>query len=745
AFTHLTGYTLEECIGQSPRDLIHSGLETTMFFENLWETITAGKTWHSEVINRRKDGTLYTEEQTVTPVRNEAGEITHFISIKQDISDRKRAEARINHLNVELSRWVHERSVQLDQTQIRMEAILNYSMDGLLLAWTDCHIQQTNPAFNTLLGCQPGAYLNQSLLNLIPPDERSRVEGVLQVVVGEQTGKRLEIPIIRLDGTSFEAELSIGYVHAGAEQAAGFVCAIRDITERNQTQRALAEERNLLRTLIDTAPEFIYIKDTQHRFILSNSAHAEARGHTRPEEMIGKTDADYFAPEHAEQFKAEEEDIFRTGIPMIDYEQPSRGVRDEDIWISLNKVPLRNLKGEIIGLVCITHDITERKQAEDALRRSEEQLRESQRILQTVLDTIPVRVFWKDRHSMYLGCNQLFSQDAGITDTAAIIGKHDRDLPWSESEIEIYLARDEEVMGSGIPVLAYETTNTLADGTQITVQANKLPLRDAQGQVIGLIGAYTDITERKRAEDALRQSEERLRESQQMLQSVLDTIPIGVFWKDRDSVYQGCSRHYAEDAGLTSPAEIIGKRDHDLPWAGDKADNYIRSDREILDKGTPKIAFEDQRWIARDKPIWTTTTKVPLRNRDGQIVGILGAYMDITQRIEAENQLRLYAAEVADLYNNAPCGYHSLDANGLIVRINDMELKWLGYTREEVQGKLSFMDIATAKSKQTFAENFPVFMKRGWVADLEMEFIRKDGSIIPTLVSATAIYDEQGK
>jgi PAS domain S-box-containing protein len=106
--------------------------------------------------------------------------------------------------------------------------------------------------------------------------------------------------------------------------------------------------------------------------------------------------------------------------------------------------------------------------------------------------------------------------------------------------------------------------------------------------------------------------------------------------------------------------------------------------------------------------------------------------------------LREHANELAELYNQAPCGYHSLDKNGVFVRINDTELKMLGYARDEIVGKKRFTDLLTAESLQTFQENFLLFQQRGWVRDLEFQMLRKDGTILPVSLSATAITDSTG-
>lgn len=117
---------------------------------------------------------------------------------------------------------------------------------------------------------------------------------------------------------------------------------------------------------------------------------------------------------------------------------------------------------------------------------------------------------------------------------------------------------------------------------------------------------------------------------------------------------------------------------------------------------------------------------------------------EIVEHKLAKAALQKSTEEVLDLYNNAPCGYHSLDADGNFLAINDTELKWFGYTREEVIGKLKFTDLLTPESLLTFQEKFSQFKQRGWVHELEFKMRRKDGTTFPVLLSATAIKDEDG-
>ncbi len=149
---------------------------------------------------------------------------------------------------------------------------------------------------------------------------------------------------------------------------------------------------------------------------------------------------------------------------------------------------------------------------------------------------------------------------------------------------------------------------------------------------------------------------------------------------------------------------------------------------------TPEIIREDEEYLKRYSQVVAEKLEEKVRE--------LEEALDL--RKKAEEELRRHAEEINDLYNNAPCGYHSLDTNGIFVRINDTELSWLGYARDEIIGKRNFSDIITPASMKVFLKHYPVFKERGWVRDLEFEMIRKDGTVIPVLLSATAIRDADG-
>jgi PAS domain S-box-containing protein len=244
----------------------------------------------------------------------------------------------------------------------------------------------------------------------------------------------------------------------------------------------------------------------------------------------------------------------------------------------------------------------------------------------------------------------------------------------------------------------------------------------------------TDITQSRQAEQAIRNSEEKFR-------AIVDQALVGIGQSDLTGRITFANDYFSVITGY-SRAELLGMRWQDLTHPDDMAQNMSFYEQVMGENQPPSF---EKRYIRRDgKTCWVSISASPLRSADGQAMGVLAIVVDITKRKQTEDSLRKSSREIEGLYNKAPCGYHSLDKDGVIRRINDTELAWLGYMRDEVIGKMKWTDLITPMSRKVFLENFPAFMKRGFVHDLEFEIIRKDGTVFTGLVNATAIYDDNG-
>jgi len=268
--------------------------------------------------------------------------------------------------------------------------------------------------------------------------------------------------------------------------------------------------------------------------------------------------------------------------------------------------------------------------------KSDAALIASHKLLQIIIDTAPVRIFWKDLDLRYLGCNPLFARDAGLSTSADLIGKDDYQMTWAD-QADLYRMDDRAVMESGIAKLAYEEPQTTPDGHEIWLRTSKVPLRGADNQVIGILGVYEDISERKQLADALRQREKYQR-------ALLDTFPFMVWLKDEQSRFLAVNQAFAVGFGWPSAQSLIGRSDVDIS-PPDLAAAYQADDRAVLDSGQSKNVEELIEIAGRR--VWFETYKSPV-SIDDRIIGTVGFARDISNRKRTELNLNM-AVEVAQM------------------------------------------------------------------------------------------------
>ncbi len=231
--------------------------------------------------------------------------------------------------------------------------------------------------------------------------------------------------------------------------------------------------------------------------------------------------------------------------------------------------------GNPVALINVALDITDRK-------RSENELRQSKQMLQLILDNIPQRIFWKDRNSIYLGCNRNFANDAGLSNPDDILGSNDYEMPWKSAEADYYRSIDTEVMNNDKPIYHIVEPQTHSDGKILWLETNKVPLHDEQGNVVGILGTYEDITERKKAEEALKESEERFR-------SLIDNMIEAALIIDWDGEIIFANNSAARLVGLNNPDQGIGKKVFDFLHPDD-TERVLQAIVSVANSSKPYVA-----------------------------------------------------------------------------------------------------------------------------------------------------------
>ncbi len=318
-----------------------------------------------------------------------------------------------------------------------------------------------------------------------------------------------------------------------------FCSLLGSTIQRKRAEKALAEERNLLRTLIDSMPDYIYAKDSDARFVLANQATSHLAGLDNPEQLIGKTALEVFPPELAPQYYADDLTILRTGRPLINREELTGDHQGKRQWVLTTKVPLQDRQGHTVGLVGVTRDVTQFKQAQEALRQAKDELElriqervaelkqtnlaletemaerkaaettltQERNLLRTLIDTVPANVYIKDTFSRFVDANTETALKLGQKSASDLIGKTDFDFFTPELAAK-YFADEQAILQSGQPMLTIEEpTFDQRTGQNLWFLTTKAPILDAHGKVTGFVGVGLDITERKQAEETQRESE----------------------------------------------------------------------------------------------------------------------------------------------------------------------------------------------------------------------------------------------
>ena len=282
--------------------------------------------------------------------------------------------------------------------------------------------------------------------------------------------------------------------------------------------RPIGDERALMRTLIDLIPDYIYAKDGAGRFVLANLAVARVMGADSPRQLIGRTDADFYSPEMAAKFRVDDESVLHGEALQEREELGTDSVAGEARWHLTTKLPVRDARGEVIGLVGISHDIHRRKLAEDEIRRLNAELDQRVRdrtadlaaerhLLRTLIDNMPDAIYAKDTESRYILVNQATA--AGVDTTPAEMLGHTVFDYYPPEQAQRFFDDDRDVMRSGRSLIGREELALdRSTGAQRWLLTTKVPLRDDGGRIVGIVGISRDIGELRRMQE-LRIAKER--------------------------------------------------------------------------------------------------------------------------------------------------------------------------------------------------------------------------------------------
>ena len=578
--------------------------------------------------------------------------------------------------------------------------------------------------------------------------------------------------------------------------------------ENESMHESLSKEKALLDTLLKTIPDAVYFKDINSKFIRASQSIIDAVGLKNMNDIVGKSDFDFFEKESATEYFEEEQSIIRSGNAIVGKIAVEKRKTGADSWSIVTKMPIKDEAGNVVGTFGISKDITEMKKLEIHNQQQKD-------FMASIIDAIPGKLFIKDHEGKMLLINKAVANAHG-TSKEQLIGKSDFDF--FDAEKARVLWAEELVVIAGKEMTSIHK-DTLVGKNQI-LQTTKIPFYIPFTGKTGILGIQNDITELKILEEEARQQseelqaqEEELRQNLEELQAIqedlmfrneeskklqdelakekylldamLKNIPDAIYFKDRRSNFIRVSDSMLALFGVNNHEELVGKSDFD--FFGEHARVAYQDEQSIMKTGSPLIDVVQREERKDGRVSWMSTTKMPLRDESGEIVGTFGISRDISKLKELEfatqeqnkelqtqeEELRqnleemqaiqddlirkneeseLLQSELAKekylldaMLKNIPDAIYFKDLHSNFIRVSDSKLKQLGMTaHESLIGKSDF-DFLGEHARVAYQDEQNIIKTGSPIIGIVQSVEQKDGSIEWKLTTKMPLRDENGE
>lgn len=463
------GYDWNELLRLTLHDVLSKEIDWTQIREDL--AARGCLTLESEAVC--KNGTQFPVDVNISIFRMN-GKLVLFMLL-WDITERKNQEKR------------------LKESEKKYHGLFEYTTDGIFVLDAHGDILDINTRMCEILDVMKSSVLKKNLFSMDLLTARSLPVVVQQFeqLLSEKIAGSYTTEIKNRQGNVLQVEISSFFLVKKDNEVDNFVLIVRDITTRNEMEEKRSEDHELLETVMENIPELVACKDDQHRFILVSKAQAAA-AHRTPEQMVGKTDFDFAAPEQAQRIVDDENAIMRSGQSIVDRLERIPCEEGSERWISVTRIPRYNVEGTIIGTMSISQDVT-------LLRQTEEEAAHNLALLQALLDTIPDSVSFKDAQNRFVIVNKALACNFRVS-PETMIGKTDFEYMPKEQAQKAF-EQDTMILQTGCSVIDSVEMITDANGAQQWISVTKVPRYDREGKVIGTLCVSRDITQWRKLQE----------------------------------------------------------------------------------------------------------------------------------------------------------------------------------------------------------------------------------------------------
>jgi PAS domain S-box-containing protein len=580
--------------------------------EKIREALRSGKNTF-EWLHRRFDGSDFMVEVSIASmVLNEK---PILFSICRDITERKQAEDA------------------LQQSNQKLEAIISASPDGIGMVSLDGKFQLISEKLIEMYGYsieQKEELLRRNVFDFIDPSNHKMLtDNIGKLLTGEKDNKLTEYVAIKEDNSRFDIEMNSTILFDSKGNPDSFLFVERNITERKNVETLLKASEIRFKTIFNEAPLGIALIDSLTGQIIEvNPMFTIVAGRTMEE----LANINWMSFTHPDDIQKDLDNMVLLNAGKISGFQMEKRyllLDGTSVWINMTIASIYVEDKAHPRHLCMIENIADRKYAEEALRTSENHLN-------TLIQTIPDLIWLKDKNGVYLSCNKMFERFFGAK-VPDIIGKTDYDFV-SKELADFFRENDCKAMDAGKPNSNEEWITFADDGHRALLDTTKAPMYDSKGAIIGVLGIGHDITDRKRSEEALRESEEKLR-------ILFDTMPNGFYRSTPEGYYVDVNPAMVKMLGYDSKEELLKAYiPTDIYVQPSERDEFQKQNIEFINK------LEEYRLKTRDgRIIYIEDNARYIKDDQGEIIFHEGICRDITERKLAEEKLKANEAILKNL------------------------------------------------------------------------------------------------
>ncbi len=500
---------------------------------------------------------------------------------------------------------------------------------------------------------------------------------------------------------------------------------MENVTAEYEAQETAKQRAAMLNVLFDNLPDHLYYMDRESRFLGVNQACCKYHNKS-PDEITGKVSKELYDSELGKKLYEEEQELMAQGKT---HKKREKHVHPDGsiTYLESVKSPLKSKSGRIIGLAGISRDITPQVQHEEMLNQARLEAEHQANLMRVIVENLPGRMYYKDRQSRFVLANSACVQYAGLSSMAELVGKSDVDVLDNKAQAQRLYDAEQKIMAEG--TLYHEIEEFLEkDGSVTHYEATKCPLRNKDGNVIGLVGISRDITDQVK-------NKQKAEETAALVTAIFENIPDLIYYKDRELRFLAGNNAFVQRMGANSIEELVGKTDYDI-LPKKLADELHKEEEELIKKGQG-IIHNRKRFEEKDgRPVYREFIKCLIKNQDGEIIGVVGSSRDVTHQVENEEALikakkeaEQSASFIKAIFDNMEDQFYCKDRNAKVIASNKAWMKARGVESiDELLGKTD-IDIHPAPLGQQLFDNEQRQMETGEVTRIRERHVRKDGTV----------------